>query len=129
MVDERPGDEVVERLTFRRRHRLSHARDYQAAFAGKVRATRGPLTVFGRPNELSHSRLGLSVGRRVGPAVVRVRIKRRLREAFRLARPELPSGYDFVVTVRRHQRMKMDRYQQLLHSAAQDIDRQWQRHG
>lgn len=124
----RSSGEPRER-TFRRRHRISHARDYQATFDAKVRATRGPLTVFGRPNGLPHSRLGLSIGRRAGPAVVRVRLKRQLREAFRLLGAEVPAGYDLVVTVRPHATLRLAAYRDALRSAARDIDRRWRERG
>ncbi|MCA9310821.1 MAG: ribonuclease P protein component [Phycisphaerales bacterium] len=118
-------DDGSTRHTFRRRHRLALSRDYRAAFDARVRATRGPLTVFGRPNGLPHARLGMSIGRRVGAAHVRVRLKRRLREAFRLLGEEIPAGYDFVVTVRPHAGLRMDAYRDHLRSAAREIDRRW----
>lgn len=53
-----------------------------------------------RPNGLENSRLGLTVSRRVGNAVVRNRIKRRLREIFRQAGERLPPGIDLVAVAR-----------------------------
>ena len=46
------------------------------------------------------ARLGLSVSRRIGNAVVRNAWKRRLREAFRVARRKIPAGHDYLVVVR-----------------------------
>ena len=51
-------------------------------------------------NELGWNRLGISVGRKTGKAVVRNRIKRIIRESFRLNRQCFPEGCDIVVTVR-----------------------------
>ena len=57
------------------------------------------LYAFPRP-ETSEPRLGVSVGRRVGGAVERNRVKRMLREAFWALAPELPPDHDFVLVAR-----------------------------
>lgn len=93
------------RPLYRRRHRLRHNLDYRAVFDARCRATRGPITVWLRDADHPTHRLGLSIGRRVGKAHDRVRLKRRLREIFRHARPTLPipapgKGYDIVITAR-----------------------------
>ncbi len=98
-----PGE--PRRLVYRPRHRLSHASEYDAAYAHKLRKSAGPLTVFLVPTGRDEPRLGLSVGRRVGKAFERARTKRLIREAFRrLAAgiPIPPSGgsYDVVVSAR-----------------------------
>lgn len=46
------------------------------------------------------SRVGITVSRRVGTAVVRNRVKRRLREILRLEHPRLVEGWDLVIVVR-----------------------------
>jgi ribonuclease P protein component len=112
---------------FPRSHRLAGRRAFAAVFAAKMRKHAGPLTVFSRPNDLPHPRLGLSVGRRVGNAVKRNRIKRLLREAFRLARASWPGGYDIVVAVRPHEPLAVSEYQRLLARAVDEAHRQWQR--
>jgi ribonuclease P protein component len=57
-------------------------------------------TVFVLPNALPHSRLGITTPTRLGNAVVRNRLKRRLREIFRLNREKLPGGWDILVNPR-----------------------------
>ena len=53
------------------------------------------------PNGLAISRLGLAVSRKVGIAVIRNRIKRRLRAVLRSRLKEYPTGYDFVIVARK----------------------------
>jgi len=119
--------EPARRYRFSRRMRLSLRREFQAVFSAGVRHGAGPLLVYGRPNALDHPRLGLTVPRRVGNAVRRNRIKRLLREAFRLSQDELPRGYDFVVVVRPHEPKPLDAYRRALLNAARTIDQRWTR--
>jgi ribonuclease P protein component len=85
-----------------RRHRLSRSRDFDAVYRhGRSVSTRFlVLYWFAREDDGEEPRLGLAVPRAVGTAVVRNRMKRRLREAFRARLPELPQGQDYVLVVR-----------------------------
>jgi ribonuclease P protein component len=126
VADQSAQPNESERHVFRRRHRLSHRREFEAAYEGRVRAASGPLVVFAAANGLAHPRLGLSVGRRVGGAVRRHRIKRLLRESFRLEMAQLPAGYDLVVNVRPHGVLPLEAYRRLLVELAARAARTWE---
>lgn len=117
----------TRRYTFGRAMRLGQAREFAAVYNARCRKTVGPLVVHGRPNALPHPRLGLSVGRKVGTAVARNRIKRLVREAFRRMQHDLPRGYDLVVVVRPHEALALAAYQHLLHKAVRQIHQEWDR--
>lgn len=85
------------RATLSRRQRIIRTGEFQAVYSARARAGDGRLVVYARPNGRADTRLGISVGRRCGGAVVRNRIKRLIREAFRQGRAALPHGHDIVV--------------------------------
>jgi ribonuclease P protein component len=66
-------------------------------YAHGHRARSDSFTLFGLPNRLDRSRLGVTVTRKIGKAVVRNRTKRRLRELFRRNREVLRPRMDLVI--------------------------------
>jgi ribonuclease P protein component len=121
----RPGS----RLTLGRAQRLTHARQFQRVHETRLRKWRGPISLSACPNDLPHSRLGLAISRSVGgdrgktrgTAVIRNRLKRLLREAFRLDQHSLPAGYDYVIGARPHELLSLQDYRRLLHDLAGDV--------
>jgi ribonuclease P protein component len=86
-----------------RRHRLSRSRDFDTVYRqGRSVSTRYLILYwFAREEgEDAAVRFGLAVPKAVGTAVVRNRIKRRLRELFRERSSELPQDHDYVLVVR-----------------------------
>ena len=63
-------------------------------------AVSGSMVVYCKKNRLGHNRLGLTASTKLGPAVVRNRCRRRLREVYRLNSPALRQGYDLILVAR-----------------------------
>jgi ribonuclease P protein component len=71
--------------------------DFDAVYRNGKRRSSSHFTVFLKANDLPQSRFGFSIKRVLGGAVVRNRIRRRVREAIRLNREEISAGWDFVI--------------------------------
>ncbi len=110
-----------------RASRLSTAKEFQRVFARRTRTDLGFITVHAALNELAHTRLGLSIGSRVGNAVRRNRVKRLVREAFRLSYAQLPRGVDLVISARSHPDRPMDEYKTALIEQATRLEAQLRR--
>jgi ribonuclease P protein component len=85
----------------RKRRRLSRSGDFDRVYRdGRSHANRF-LVVYSFPRAGGEEpRLGISVGRKVGGAVVRNQVKRMLRDAFWACGDSLPDGHDFVIVAR-----------------------------
>ena len=95
------------RLRLGPQRRVRSSTDFRRILDHGRRVNDGVLTVWARPNELGYSRLGLTVSKQHGGAVQRNRLKRLVREAFRLRYAELPVGYDIVCSPRRGVRLTL----------------------
>ena len=70
--------------------RLYHTQGYADAF----------LVLYARRNRLGRNRVGITVSKKLGHAVVRNRTRRRLREIYRLHEAQFTPGWDIVVVAR-----------------------------
>ncbi len=87
--------------SFRPHERIKLPADFRRAFDRKRSASDAHLIIYGVENGLPHARLGISASRkRIRKAHERNRVKRLLREAFRLTKAELPPGLDLVIVPR-----------------------------
>jgi ribonuclease P protein component len=99
MVGDAHPTPAMSDLRFPKRARLLRASEFERVFEGRNSASDAWIVLYGAASDVGHPRMGLTVSRRVGAAVVRNRWKRLLREAFRLTQCHLPP-LDLVCVVR-----------------------------
>jgi ribonuclease P protein component len=114
---------------FPARFRLRDGRDFAAVYQARTTAGDSCLLVYGRPNDIGNARLGLSVSRKVGKAVVRNRWKRLIREAFRTSPGRLPANLDLVVIPRAPEPPSLEAIRDSLLRLSHDVRRRWDRRG
>jgi ribonuclease P protein component len=90
----RPGEGFPKALRLLRRHEFLQVQE------GGQKVPSDCLLAMVKRSGRSHTRLGLTVSSKVGNAVVRVRLRRLLRELFRKRRGQWPTGLDVVLIVR-----------------------------
>jgi ribonuclease P protein component len=84
-------------LKFPRAARLLRSADFDTVYRTGKRRSSSHFTVFFRANELPETRFGVSIKKALGNAVVRNRVRRRIREVVRGHRQEIPAGWDMVI--------------------------------
>lgn len=113
----------MRRYRFRKCQHLRKSADFSRVYALRCVTRRNGLTVFAAASKFPYARAGFSVSRKHGPAVVRNRLKRLLREAFRLARHDLPAGLDLVLIPEAARPATLNEFENALRRAAQQLAR------
>ena len=91
--------EILKRFSFPKKKRLVSSRQFKSVLDRGQRLSNGLLTLYMSKNDCDFARLGVSVGKSCGGAVVRNRLKRLLREAFRQSQDKIPVGFDYLLMV------------------------------
>jgi ribonuclease P protein component len=108
---------------FRPHERIADPSIFRRAFERKKSVSDGSLIVYGIENGLDFPRLGISASKRkIRKACDRNRVKRMLREAFRISKAELPPGIDLII-VPRGAALTFDQACQSLPSLARSVAR------
>jgi ribonuclease P protein component len=86
---------------FSQKERIRKKKEFLEIMATGQKRQTTHFIIYLKPNSKSFSRLGITVSRRVGEAVQRNRIKRLLREFFRVHKQRLPQTCDFIIIAKK----------------------------
>lgn len=95
------ANETVERQTFGRHERICKRKEYTAVYEQGIRRYSRHFTIITFRNQAETSRLGITASKKAGNAVQRNRVKRLLREFFRLNKSRFSSSQDIVIIARK----------------------------
>jgi ribonuclease P protein component len=96
-----PDLQNMGRNTFTKNERIRKRKEYLTIEKQGVRGYSDHFIVIASPNRTGAKRLGITVSKKVGNAVKRNRIKRLLREFFRLNKSGFADAQDIVIIVKR----------------------------
>ena len=99
----------MKRFSLPKSKRLTTNAQFGAVVARKLRFTEGLLVLYIAENDCKIGRLGIAVNKSLGSSVVRNRLKRLTREAFRLNQQNIPSGFDYLFMFSPHWQDKLSK--------------------
>ena len=86
----------MSEYSLKKHERLCKKSEFKTVYEKGRRLFSDHFVIMYLPNNLKYSRLGITVSKKIGNAVKRNRVKRLVREFFRLNKKDLPCGYDIV---------------------------------
>ena len=89
----------MRKFCFSKSSRLKSNKEFKEVLDARLVARDSLLSIFVKSNKLGRVRLGVSVSKACGNAVVRNRLKRLIREAFRKNQYDIPSELDYLVMI------------------------------
>ncbi|MCX5637498.1 MAG: ribonuclease P protein component [Planctomycetota bacterium] len=89
----------MKQFSLPRKKKIRNRKQFKAVFARDLCASNGLLTVCVAENDCGYPRLGVSISKSCGGAVVRNRLKRLLRETFRQNQSSIPPGFDYLLMI------------------------------
>ena len=89
-----------QRKKFFNSFRLKKRWEFEKVYKNGRRCWNKTFVIYVLPNRINITRLGLTVSKKVGKSVKRNRVKRLIRESFRLSQEQIMPGYDVVVVAK-----------------------------
>ncbi len=89
----------MKRFSFPKTKRLVKNKQFKAVLERNIRVSNDLLVLYMAENQVKYPRLGISISKSCGNAVIRNRFKRLLREVFRLNQEQIPKGYDYLLMI------------------------------
>lgn len=118
----------MNRFTFTKAQHLRAKADFERVYALKCKAADGVLLLFAARSTGPVTRIGLSVSKKHGGAIIRNRLKRLLREAFRLKQSEIPPGLDLIAIPLAKEKASLLAYEQSLVNVSRRLMRRLDQH-
>ena len=110
-------------LKFPKSRRLRSSLDFKRVYERKQRASDEHLLIYADNNDVGETRIGLSVSKKNGNSIARHRIRRLLKEAYRLEQFEVPEGYDLIFIPRPGRNSTVDDFRQSIVNLSKQLDR------
>ena len=108
-------------FTFPKRERLRSRRDFQVLLGRGRRFAAHGVAFRYLPNGLAWCRLGLAVSRKLGKAAKRNRIRRLLREAYRLTKHRFPVPVDIIALPRKGEELTFEKARLAFRALAREV--------